>query len=144
MQDIERILNEAGVKPTAIRMMVMKEIIAIGHTFTLSDMEIRLETVDKSTLFRTLTLFLEHKLLHEVDNGSGSKLYCRCECRSTHTSHIHFTCTSCGKTFCIKGIDTSSIPHPEGFTIEETNCVMKGICPDCTVKATSSHFQNRI
>lgn len=29
MQDIERILNEAGVKPTAIRMIVMKEIIAI-------------------------------------------------------------------------------------------------------------------
>ena len=40
-------------------MMVMKEIIAIGHTFTLSDMEIRLETVDRSTLFRTLTLFLD-------------------------------------------------------------------------------------
>ena len=84
------------------------------------------------------------KLLHEVDNGSGSKIYCRCECRSTHTSHIHFTCTSCGKTFCIKDIDTSSIPLPEGFTIEETNCVMKGICPDCTVKATSRHFQNRM
>ena len=134
MQDIERILTDADVKPTAIRMMVMKEIIAIGHTFTLSDMEIRLETVDRSTLFRTLTLFLEHKLLHEVDNGSGSKIYCRCECRSTHTSHIHFTCTSCGKTFCIKDIDTSSIPHPEGFTIEETSCVMKGFCPDCTIK----------
>ena len=27
-------------------MMVMKEIIAIGHTFTLSDMEIRLDTAD--------------------------------------------------------------------------------------------------
>ena len=37
MQDIERILTDADVKPTAIRMMVMKEIIAIGHTFTLSD-----------------------------------------------------------------------------------------------------------
>ena len=46
MQDIERILTDADVKPTAIRMMVMKEIIAIGHTFTLSDMEIRLETAD--------------------------------------------------------------------------------------------------
>ena len=44
MQDIERILTDADVKPTAIRMMVMKKIIAIGHTFTLSDMEIRLET----------------------------------------------------------------------------------------------------
>ena len=87
MQDIERILTDADVKPTAIRMMVMKEIIAIGHTFTLSDMEIRLETVDRSTLFRTLTLFLDHKLLHEVDNGSGSKIYCRCEFGKTAQSY---------------------------------------------------------
>ena len=78
MQDVEKILTESGVKLTAIRMLVMKEIIAIGHTFTLSDMEIRLETVDRSTLFRTLKLFLEHKLLHEVDNGRGSTIYCRC------------------------------------------------------------------
>ena len=134
MEDVERILTEAGVKPTAIRMMVMKEIIAVGHTFTLSDMEFRLETVDKSTLFRTLTLFLEHKLLHEVDNGSGSKIYCRCECRNAHTSHIQFTCTSGGKTFLIKYIDTSSIPHPEALTIEEISCVMKGLCPDCSPK----------
>ena len=66
MQDIERILTDADVKPTAIRMMVMKEIIAIGHTFTLSDMEIRLETVDRSTLFRTLTLVLR-PLPQELD-----------------------------------------------------------------------------
>ena len=59
MQDIERILTDADVKPTAIRMMVMKEIIGIGHTFTLSDMEIRLETVDRSS---SLILMLEQEL----------------------------------------------------------------------------------
>lgn len=135
MGDIEKILADAEVRPTSNRIMVMREIIAMDHTFTLSEMEERLETIDKSTLFRTLTLFLEHKLLHEVDNGSGSKIYCRCECRPVHGPHVHFTCTSCGKTFCIKNIDTSSIPHPEGFEIEEVNCVMKGLCPECLRKS---------
>lgn len=131
MKDIERLLTDAGIRPTAIRIMVMKEIVAMGYAFTFTEMEERLDTVDKSTLFRTLTLFMEHRLVHEVYNGSSSKLYCRCECKGLHTSHIYFTCKSCGKTFSIKDVDTSSIPHPSGFVVEDTNCVMTGLCPDC-------------
>ncbi len=131
MEQIENMLAGAGIKPTAIRIMVMREIIAYNHPFTLADMEGRLATVDKSTLFRTLTLFLERKLLHDVDNGSGSRIYCKCECASMHTSHIHFTCTLCGQTFCIKDIDTSIVPHPEGFVVKESSLVMKGLCPEC-------------
>ena len=131
MVQIENMLAGAGIKPTAIRIMVMREIIAYNHPFTLADMEGRLATVDKSTLFRTLILFLERKLLHDVDNGSGSRIYCKCECASMHTSHIHFTCTLCGQTFCIKDIDTSIVPHPEGFVVKESSLVMKGLCPEC-------------
>ena len=131
MEQVEDILISAGVKPTAIRIMIMREIMTYDHTFTLADMEVRFDTVDKSTLFRTLTLFLEHDILHEVDNGSGSKIYCRCECRPIHTSHIHFTCNRCGKTFCIKDIDASAIPRPQGFLVQEMNFVMKGVCPRC-------------
>lgn len=134
MVDIEKILLDAGIKPTAIRLMAMKEIITMGYAFTLTEMEERLDTVDKSTLFRTLTLFLEHKLIHEIQIGSHSRLYCRCECKGSHTSHIYFTCKSCGKTFSIKDVDTSSIPRPSGFIVEETNCVMRGICSDCAKK----------
>lgn len=132
MELIENIFTEAGIKPTAIRIMVMKEIISYNHPFTLADMEDRLNTVDKSTLFRTLTLFLEHQILHDVDNGNGSKIYCRCECTSVHTSHIHFTCTCCGETFCIKDIDISNVPHPKGFIVNDMSCVMKGLCPKCS------------
>lgn len=135
MEQIEKMLTEAGIRPTAIRNLVLKQIIAYGHTFTLAEMEEQLETIDKSTLFRTLSLFLEHKLLHEVDNGSASKLYCRCECKQQrHISHLHFTCTACGQTFCIKDINTSSIPHPKGFVVDQVNCVMKGLCPKCLKK----------
>ena len=131
MDDVEKILAGAGIRPTAIRIMVMKEIITMGYAFTLTEMEERLDTVDKSTLFRTLTLFMGHRLVHEVYNGSNAKLYCRCECKGIHTSHIYFTCKSCGKTFSIKDVDTSSIPHPNGFVVEDTTCVMTGLCPVC-------------
>ena len=136
MNQAEHILQESGIRPTAIRLMVLREIIAYDHTFTLADMEHRMETLDRSTLFRTLMLFVEHKLLHESDNGNGSKLFCRCECAHGHhhTPHVHFTCTSCGETFCIKDIDVPRISYPEGYEVEEVNVVVKGICPRCSKK----------
>lgn len=132
----EEILSRAGVRPTAIRVLVLREIEALDHTFTLAQMEERLDTLDRSTLFRTLSLFRENHILHEVDNGSGSMLYCKCACYPIHTSHIHFTCTVCGRTFCIKDIDGAQIPRPVGFDVEEINCVMKGVCPECKKRAS--------
>lgn len=133
MNQFEQILTEAGIRPTAIRQMVLKEIIAYDHTFTLNEMEQRIGTIDRSTLFRTLMLFVGRKILHDIDNGSGSKLFCRCECTHSHhhAPHIHFTCTVCHETFCIKDIDISTIPLPTGYEVTEVNLVMKGICPKC-------------
>lgn len=136
MTQIEQILTDAGIRPTAIRILVLRKIIEYNKVFTLSEMEDKLESLDKSTLFRTLTLFLSHKLLHEVDNGSNSKLYCLCLCQSknNHVSHLHFTCNICHETFCIKDIDISKLPYPENFEVTEINFVMKGLCPKCKHK----------
>lgn len=145
IEEAEKLLKEAHVHLTAIRVAVLREIMQLDHTFTLADMEERMDTMDTSTLFRTLTLFLQHKLLHEVDNGSGSKLYCRCVCNSRqHHSHIHFTCTACGQTFCIKDIDSSQIPYPKNFEVEEINCVMKGLCPICKQKKNTTENERDI
>lgn len=140
MSQAEHILSEAGIRPTAIRLMVLREIIAYDHTFTLAELEQHIGTIDRSTLFRTLMLFVEHKLLHDIDNGSGSKLFCRCECTHSHhhTPHIHFTCTACNETFCIKEIDISILPLPTGYEVSEINLVMKGLCPKCKEKKSES------
>ena len=132
MDEVEKILEEAGVKPTANRILLMREIIFAAHPFTLADMEQRLQPMDKSTIFRTLGTFLEHRLIHEVDTGGPAMLYCRCVCEQGHEhQHIHFTCTRCGQTFCIRNIDPSCLPRPDGFQVEQVNCVMKGLCPKC-------------
>lgn len=135
MEDAVKILEAAGVKPTSNRLLLMREILNCPHTFTLSDMETRLDSMDRSTIFRTLNTFLEHRLIHEVDNGGSAMMYCRCVCDKGHDhQHIHFTCTRCGQTFCIRNIDSSSLPRPNGFLVEEISCVMKGLCPNCAGK----------
>ncbi len=133
------ILADAGIRETAIRVLVLREILECECAFTLSDMEEKIVTLDKSTLCRNLNLFLKHNILHEVDNGNGCKMYCRCSCGTRHgVSQIHFTCLSCHKTYCIRSlvenVESIRIPHLEGYDVAEVNYVLKGLCPKCKNK----------
>jgi Fur family ferric uptake transcriptional regulator len=83
MDQAEQILTEAGIRPTAIRLVVLREIIAYAHTFTLAEMEQRIGTIDHSTLFRTLMLFAERKIGNAIDNGSGSNSSAVASARTT-------------------------------------------------------------
>lgn len=44
------------------------------EAFSLLDLENELDTVDKSTIYRTITL-LAHHLVHGIDDGTGSLKY---------------------------------------------------------------------
>ena len=55
-----KILEQRGIKPTAIRMLVLKAMMETEQAVSLLDLENKLDTVDKSTIFRTITLFVSH------------------------------------------------------------------------------------
>ena len=67
----ENYLSAHGVKPTANRILVWKELVAQQRPVSLTELEERLETLDKSSVFRALTLFLEHHLVHAFEDGEG-------------------------------------------------------------------------
>ena len=46
------------IRPTAIRVLVLRTLLEMKQAMSVSDLEAQLDTVDKSTIFRTLTLFL--------------------------------------------------------------------------------------
>ncbi|WP_462355944.1 hypothetical protein [Phocaeicola coprophilus] len=50
------ILTQAGIRPTSTRILVYEAIAEEKNTFSLGDLEERLPSIDKSGLFRTLTL----------------------------------------------------------------------------------------
>lgn len=63
------ILNKRKIKPTAIRLLVLKAMMEFERAFSLLDLENYLDTVDKSTVSRTINLFLDHHLIHCIDDG---------------------------------------------------------------------------
>lgn len=125
------------IKPTAIRLLILRTMIRGNETVSMADIERYLPTVDKSTISRTLSLFLFHRLIHSVDDGSGSVKYAVCEddcdC-AVEDEHTHFYCEGCHRTFCLNHIHVPVVTLPDGFSLNSVNYVIKGLCPECADK----------
>lgn len=137
---IER-LEKKNIKPTSMRILILRAMMDVPYAVSLADLEDKLDTVDKSTIFRTLTLFLSRHLIHGIEDGSGSLKYevCSSECEcSVDDMHTHFYCEKCHRTFCFKRIQIPVIDLPEGFVMESINYMVKGICSDCAGKEAIS------
>ena len=130
----EQSLDNAGVRVTAVRLLIWRH---VRHHFTgafsLADLEAALPTVDRSTLFRTLTVLTDAHLLHEIDDGTGSQKYCVCHHDDTRhcLGHVHLTCRMCHRTFCLPNVRIPQVILPLGFQPEETEYVVKGVCAEC-------------
>ncbi len=132
--DFEAILKQRDIRPTAIRLLVLKEILQFRQAFSLYMLENKLQTVDKSTIFRTLTLFHNNHLIHTIDDGSGSVKYSLCGnhcCSEIEDLHPHFYCQKCGNTFCQTSTRIPKVSLPEGYLLSSINFVIKGVCKDC-------------
>lgn len=131
------LLTRHEIRPTAVRLLVLREIGAFRNTFSMADLEAALESVDKSTVFRTLTLFADRHLLHVIEDGSGSTKYCLC--RNDHACgveelHCHFYCEACQKTFCLDHTHVPAVRYPAGFEVRQIDYLLKGRCPACAKK----------
>lgn len=130
-------LEAKGIKPTTNRILVWKALASEGTPLTLSSIERLMVTMDKSSIFRTLNLFLEHDVVHAFEDGRGVINYELCEEEGKcdhHDGHIHFYCESCQRSFCLEDIHIPSFDLPEGFFPHSVSFVVKGECPECRNK----------
>lgn len=134
MKENESKLENRHIKPTAMRELVLKVLSEQAVAISLADLEQKFEKADKVTLYRTLKTFEENKLIHSIDDGTGSVKYalCKetCQCHPEEL-HVHFLCTKCKKTYCLTDIPVPSVNLPTHFTLETINMVVKGICVNC-------------
>ncbi len=135
MFELEKILENNNVKPTAMRLLVLQFLLNKNTALSLTDLENHFEKSDRTTLFRTLKTFVKNGIAHKIDDGTGITKYALCEenchCEVDTDLHVHFHCKSCNETICLP---SSKIPHiklPDGFFAEEVNLVVTGTCDKC-------------
>jgi len=139
MKEIENKLENRNIKPTAMRELVLKVLSEQTAAISLADLEQTFEKVDKVTLYRTLKTFEENKLIHSIDDGSGSVKYslCKDDCNcEVDDLHVHFYCNYCKKAFCLENVTIPKFELPDNMKIESLNFVIKGYCGKCNQFAT--------
>ena len=130
----EELLKKGDVKPTSNRLLVLRELLTARRPMSLMDIEDAIETMERSSVLRVLTLLTRHDVIHTLEDGRGVTRYEICHGESHCTPadmHAHFYCEKCGRTICFEEIPTPAISIPGGFEIRSVNYMLKGICPEC-------------
>lgn len=133
-KQLEHKLTGNDIKPTAMRLLVLKFFTEQNRAVSLADIEKVLESADKSTLFRTLKTFENNKIIHSIEDGSGHLKYALCleGCSCSPVDlHYHFHCNMCKETFCLTELNVPTIELPKDFEMQQANLVIKGICANC-------------
>ena len=132
--NITNMLVHAGIKPTPVRLLVLKTLMSSARPMSSQEIESELETVDRSSITRALALFTEEHLLHVIADGSDSTKYeiCHDADHSEHKDeHAHFHCRHCGETICLTSSSINIPPLPDGYCPESVSFVITGLCPKC-------------
>jgi Fur family ferric uptake transcriptional regulator len=133
--DTVRTLEKHGVKATAMRLLIFRELERARHPISLKDLEERMVTAERSTIFRTLALLHKKHVIHAIEDGSGATKYELCHssgrCEEDDDQHPHFYCEQCHRTFCLHDAPLPRIYLPEGFQATAANLLIKGLCAEC-------------
>jgi Fur family ferric uptake transcriptional regulator len=130
--NVEHLMAEHGVKVTANRLLIARALEQAGRPLSMMELEERLESIDKSNVFRTLVAFKDAHLVHVLEGDPV-----RYElCHSHHEGHdddlhVHFYCVKCHKTYCLEEIPVPPVHVPEDYQVQEESYLLKGICPQC-------------
>ena len=134
--EFEELLLAHGIKPTANRIVVAKTLAAAERPMSLTELEYKILSIDKSGVFRALSLFREHHLVHVIEDGGDGVRYELCHSHDGHIEdddqHAHFYCERCHRTFCLPDTPIPSVSLPQGYHLTSINYMAKGLCPDCS------------
>lgn len=132
--EIENILTNNGIRPTANRILVLKELARNTHPISLADLEMSLDPMDKASIFRVLEILSDKDIIHIIEDGSRSMKYELCHGKGHHSvsdQHAHFFCEKCGSVFCLDDVKLPKIDIPKDYKVKSINFMFKGICPNC-------------
>ncbi|WP_103071806.1 Fur family transcriptional regulator [Aquimarina sediminis] len=135
-KDIEELLQSHKLKKTSARIEMLK--IFMNYTYALSAKEVISHMKvnhDRVTIYRALSSFEKHGILHKASEDSHGIRYALCshECpEEVHTDeHVHLICKQCSQTYCLEDIKIPKIKTLEKFLVQKINYTINGICNGC-------------
>lgn len=138
-QKLKNDLKQKGYKLTLQRRAILDIIVkSEGKHLTAEELydEVKKECpeIGLATVYRTLQLLEEMKILSKLDIGDGSSRYELIHEDENHQHH-HLICNNCGKVIEVKGDLLESLEHniEEKYDFKVLNHSVKfyGLCSEC-------------
>ncbi len=99
---------------------------ALTHNDFLHTSSLRL---DRTTVFRTLNLFVEKKVIVRIPAHDGVNHYLFL--KSPAEVQLNFICSNCKKITALKTIHPPEVRLPKGFRQDNMEILVRGLCDSC-------------
>jgi Fur family ferric uptake transcriptional regulator len=136
-------IRATGERLTAPRTAVLACLLATGRAASHLDVADNLAAnhpVDRVTVYRVLEWLVKTGIAHRIAGddrvwrfmispGQGGA---KPAPQRLHSHHAHFTCATCGQTFCLDEVSPDiKVQVPAGFLASEIELMVRGRCADC-------------
>lgn len=127
-----RRFNEAGFRAGAARRQVIELLEGQHCALTALEIDRRLPSVGRATVYRTLDQLEQLQLVNRVDLGSDGAAYERNDPRE---HHHHMVCVRCGRLIPFEDAALEQAIHAVGeraeFEVTAHDVLLRGVCPQC-------------
>ena len=139
----EAAIRATGERLTQPRIVVLACLLASGSANSHLDVAGMLadhHAVDRVTVYRVLEWLVNLGIAHRIAGDdrvwrfmvSTQGVMAKSVPSGQHGHHAHFTCQTCGQTFCLdKAIPKVDVKLPKGFRTSEIDLVVRGRCAAC-------------
>jgi len=131
------VLKRSNLKRTSCREGII-DVFMKTHG-VLSEYEIRMRlpgNYDRSTFYRSFKTLLEHKVLQKIVIDNQLVMYGLDSSVTQIPEHAHFYCYKCHKVNCLDDFPLQGFQVPAGYSAQETQVILKGICNACNAKGS--------
>lgn len=127
--------DEAGFRSGAARRRVIELLDGEHCAVTALEIDRRLPSVGRATVYRTLEQLEQLELVHRVDVGGEVVAY---ERNDPSQHHHHIVCVRCGRLIPFEDNRLEQAIHALGekaeFEIVSHDVLLRGLCPACQGK----------
>jgi Fur family ferric uptake transcriptional regulator len=133
--DHSELLREAGLRPTAQRLAVIRELQRQQDGASAQELHVALRSrglgIGLATVYRTLQALTEHGAIDSLRHRSGEMSYRLCG----HAHHHHLTCVSCQRVVELEGCTLEEwlgrVSREQGFALTSHQVELAGVCSAC-------------
>ncbi len=135
-QFISDLLRSHGLRKTPNRIEMLSIFIKQEAALSASDIIAKMKSkLDRVTVYRALSSFEAHGILHRASEDERGVKYALCEQHCPDEAHAdqhaHFVCNECHQTFCLEDVKVPVVTVSNKFSVDRTNYTLSGTCQAC-------------